>query len=57
MREVRLPTQFPRAGRKVPEYDDEDVREVIVYSDRVIYRLTDNDIVIAAIIHGKRMLP
>lgn len=24
--------QFPRAGRKVPEFDDENVRELIAYS-------------------------
>ena len=30
--QVRLLAQFPRAGRKVPEFDDENVRELIVYS-------------------------
>lgn len=49
--------QFPRAGRKVPEFDDENGREVIVYSYRIIYRLQqDDEIVIAAVIHGKRLL-
>lgn len=37
--QVRILAQFPRAGRKVPEFDDEKVRELIVYSYRVIYRL------------------
>ena len=57
MTQVRILAQFPRAGRKVPEFDDENVRELIVYSYRVIYRLQENDIVIAAVIHGKRNLP
>ena len=48
--------QFPRAGHKVPEFDDENVREMIVYSYRIIYRLQENEIVIAAVIHGKRIL-
>jgi toxin ParE1/3/4 len=49
--------QFPRAGRKVPEFDDENVREVIVYSYRIVYRLhQDDEIVIAAVNHGKRWL-
>ena len=45
--------QFPRAGRKVPEFDDENVRELIAYSYRVIYRLQADEIIIASIIHGK----
>ena len=39
---------FPRAGRKVPEFDDEDYR--------IIYRLQQDEILIAAVIHGKRIL-
>lgn len=54
--QTRLLAQFPRAGRKVPEFDDENVRELIVYSYRVIYRLQENEVVIAAVIHGKRSL-
>jgi toxin ParE1/3/4 len=48
--------KFPRAGRKVPEFDDENIRELIVYSYRIIYRLQNEAVVIAAIIHGKRIL-
>jgi toxin ParE1/3/4 len=29
---VRTLSQFPRSGRKVQEFDDEDLRELIVYS-------------------------
>jgi len=47
---------FPRAGRKVPEFDDDNTRELIVYSYRIIYRLEGDSVVIAAIIHGKRLL-
>ena len=53
---TRMLAQFPRAGRKVPEFDDENVREVIVYSYRVIYRVRQDEIVIAAVIHGKRLV-
>ena len=55
--QVRILGQFPHAGRKVPEFDDENVRELIVYSYRVIYRLHENEVLIAAIIHGKRNVP
>jgi len=47
---------FPRAGRKVPEFDDEDIREVFAYSYRIIYQLQQDEILIAAVIHGKRIL-
>jgi plasmid stabilization system protein ParE len=49
-------SRFPRSGRKGPEFDNEDIRELIVYSYRVIYRLQDDEVVIAAVIHGKRIL-
>jgi toxin ParE1/3/4 len=48
--------RFPHAGRKIPEFDDENIRELTVYSYRIIYRLQDETVVIAAIIHGKRIL-
>jgi plasmid stabilization system protein ParE len=54
--QTRILSKFPRSGRKVPEFDSEDIRELIVYSYRVIYRIEDDEIVIAAVIHGKRLL-
>jgi toxin ParE1/3/4 len=54
--QTRILSKFPRSGRKVPEFDNEDIRELLVYSYRVIYRIQDNEIVIAAVIHGKRLL-
>ena len=55
--QVKTLARFPRAGRKVPEFDDENIRELIVYSYRIIYRLQEEEeVVIAAVIHGKRIL-
>lgn len=54
--EVKTLARFPRAGRKVPEFDDENIRELIVHSYRIIYRLQEDEVVIAAVIHGKRIL-
>jgi toxin ParE1/3/4 len=54
--QTRILERFPRAGRKVPEFDDENVRELIVYSYRIIYRLQDDEALIVAVIHGKRIL-
>jgi addiction module RelE/StbE family toxin len=46
--------EFPEIGRVVPEIGDKNVRELIIYSYRLIYELVSNDVQILAIIHGKR---
>ncbi len=42
---------------KVPEYDRDDVREVLEYPYRIIYRTSDDRVDILAVIHGARQLP
>jgi toxin ParE1/3/4 len=49
-------SEFPLSGRKVPEFDDDTIRELIAYSDRIIYLVGTNEVLVAAVIHGKRML-
>jgi plasmid stabilization system protein ParE len=57
VQQTRQLAQFPRSSRKVPEFDDENIREVLAYSYRIIYRLQGEDeVLIAAVIHGKRIL-
>jgi plasmid stabilization system protein ParE len=51
----RIP-DFPRAGRVVPEYDDENLREKIYGDYRIIYRIKKDAIEIVAICHGSRLL-
>lgn len=41
-------------GRVVPEFSDENVRELFIYSYRLIYELRGQDISILADIHSKR---
>jgi toxin ParE1/3/4 len=53
---TRTLEKFPFAGRKVPEFEDENLREVIAYSYRIIYRVQTAEVIIAAVIHGKRDL-
>jgi len=53
---VRTLARFPRSGRKVPEFDDETIRELHAYSYRIIYRVQPDEVVISAVIHGKRIL-
>ena len=52
-RNLRL---LPRMGRIVPELDDEDVRELIVFSYRIIYRASRKRVTVWAVIHGARQL-
>lgn len=48
---------FPRSGRVVPEYETEDVREVIERPYRIIYRIKPDQIDVLAVMHGARLLP
>ena len=52
---VKSLADFPLAGRKVPEFDDETIRELLAYSYRVIYVVEQSQVTVAAVIHGKRM--
>jgi addiction module RelE/StbE family toxin len=47
---------FPKMGRQVPEFDDPAIRDIIVYSYRVIYRVEADGVTIVGIIHGAREL-
>jgi len=48
--------EFSELGRKVPELNDTNIREIFVYSYRLIYKLQDNKILFVAVVHGKRLL-
>ena len=45
---------YPMIGRKVPEIDDENVREIFAYSYRILYEIKSEKIYIIGIIHGRR---
>jgi len=53
---TRSLSRFPFTGRIVPEFGEENIREKLVYSYRIIYRIQNETITIAAVIHGKRLL-
>ncbi len=54
---VEIISQNPKIGRKVPEFNREDIREMFVYSYRMIYQLQKDNIHILSVIHGARLLP
>ncbi|MHC5614403.1 MAG: type II toxin-antitoxin system RelE/ParE family toxin [Nostoc sp.] len=45
-------TSFPLSGRIVPEFETEEIREVIEGSYRIIYYIKPEQIDVLAIIHG-----
>lgn len=47
---------FPRSGRVVPEVGRPEIREVFVYSYRIIYRYTGDAVAILTVHHGARLL-
>jgi len=55
-RSEQISTQ-PFCGRKVPEYETEDIRELIEKPYRIIYRLKQDQIDVLAVIHGAQLLP
>lgn len=45
---------FPRAGRMVPEYEIDEVRQVIEGSHRIIYLIKEEQIEVLPIVHTSR---
>ena len=46
---------FPLIGRIVPELENENIRERFVYSYRLVYQIKTQQILIVAVIHGRRL--
>ena len=53
---IKAIPQFPKSGRIVPEYNDENLREKIYENYRIVYRLKGGLIEIVAICHGAKPL-
>lgn len=52
-RAAQLPAA-PRIGRRVPEFNDADIREVPVHAWRVIYQLRGDEVFIVTLVHRRR---
>ena len=46
--------EAPLSGRRVPEYDLDQIREVIERPYRIIYHITPDQIDVIAVLHGAR---
>jgi toxin ParE1/3/4 len=47
---------FPLSGANVPEYQRDDIREIVEFSWRVIYLDCETKVYILAVVHGSRPL-
>jgi toxin ParE1/3/4 len=56
-RRVEQLIDHPRSGRLVPNYDDENLRELIAHPYRLVYRIKPDRIDIVAVFHGAQQLP
>ena len=45
---------FPLQGRVVPETDDPNIRELFLYSYRIIYEVVGKNVRVLAVIHAKQ---
>jgi len=48
---------LPRSGRQVPEYDRNDIRELLVKPYRIIYKVKSDQIDVLTIMHYRQLLP
>ena len=46
--------KFPNIGRVVPEINNQNTRELIIYSYRMIYKVSGRDVEILTLVHNKR---
>jgi len=47
-------SDFPERGRIVPELKNDKIREIFLYSYRLIYRVEKDKVSILGLIHGRR---
>lgn len=49
--------QFPKTGRKVPEIDSEEIREIIEGNYRMVYRIKNEEVEILTVFECHREFP
>jgi addiction module RelE/StbE family toxin len=54
--QTRELAQFPRLGRMIPEIQQDDCRELLIFSYRILYRIVDGKTVaIVGVVHGRQL--
>jgi plasmid stabilization system protein ParE len=52
MKRLEDVSRFPLLGRVVPEFDSEQIREVLEAKYRIVYRVSSDHIVVIAVVPG-----
>jgi addiction module RelE/StbE family toxin len=53
MEKVNSLPDFPEIGKKVPEKDDKNIREIFFNSYRIIYKISSDRIEIVSVVHQR----
>ena len=53
---AKILKDFTELGRVVPETNDINIREIFIYSYRLIYKINEDTVLFVAAVHGKRLL-
>ncbi len=56
-RKAREAITAPRVGRRVPELGRDDVRELLLRSYRIVYRIRESEIRVLTVFEGHRQFP
>ncbi len=58
VRATRRLERFPESGAIVPEFSGDTIREIHVFSYRILYRYhsTDNEVHLLGVVHGRQIL-
>lgn len=56
-RRARDAARAPLAGRRVPEFQRDDVRELLLGSYRIVYRVAKGGVEVLTVFEGHRLLP
>ncbi len=48
---------FSESGRKTPEMNRSDIREILEGSYRIVYHIKEDEIEILTVLHGARLFP
>ena len=47
---------FSELGRVIPETNNSNIREIFIYSYRLMYQINEDTVLFVAVVHGKRLL-
>ncbi|MEW6194904.1 MAG: type II toxin-antitoxin system RelE/ParE family toxin [Bacteroidota bacterium] len=53
---IEILKDFPESGRIIPEYENKQIREIILGNYSIIYRFADNETNILTVYHSARLL-